>query len=207
MTEQEKVKYWEYNDGVEIIKSIGVTEGDYLIDFGCGFGHYTFPASIVVQGQGKIFAIDRNKDVLRYIEKVIKEENILNITAMYSKERTILNFEDSTINCILFYDILHGEEIDRFSMIKESHRVLKDNGVLSILAFHFSNYRDKSGNKKKYKIEQLLNEIIDLGFVLSSKIVNSGVHFEKYHSPHYIKKGGIDFEELERGTIYNFKKV
>ncbi len=42
-------------------------------------------------------------------------------------------------------------------MIKESYRVLKDNVVLSILPFHFSNYRDKGGNKKKYKIDQLLN--------------------------------------------------
>jgi ubiquinone/menaquinone biosynthesis C-methylase UbiE len=207
MSEHEKVKHWELNGCVELIKSIGVTEGEYLIDFGCGFGHYTFPASLVVKGQGKVFAIDRNKDILKYIEKVVKDENISNIITMYSKEKTVLNFEDSTINCILFYDILHGEEIDRFSMIKESHRVLKDNGVLSILPFHFSNYRDKSGKKKKYKIDQLLNEIEDLGFVLWSKLENRGVHFEKYHSPHYIDKGGINFEELERGTIYNFKKV
>lgn len=33
-------------------------------------------------------------------------------------------------------------------MIKESYRVLKDNRVLSILPFHFSNYRNKGGNKK-----------------------------------------------------------
>jgi mannitol/fructose-specific phosphotransferase system IIA component (Ntr-type) len=79
-------------------------------------------------------------------------------------------------------------------MIKESHRVLKTNGILSILPFHFSNFRDKSGNKKKYKIEQLINEIVDLGFVFSNKIENSGIHFEKYHSTYYIQKGAEIFQ-------------
>ena len=45
------------------------------------------------------------------------------------------------------------------------------------------------------------------GFTLSCNIEKGGVHFEKYHSPHYVQKGGINFEELERGNIYNFRKV
>jgi ubiquinone/menaquinone biosynthesis C-methylase UbiE len=202
-----KIKFWEQNDGVELLKLIGVKNGDHLIDFGCGFGHYSFPSSIVVEEQGKVYAIDSNKEILKYIEKVIKEENLSNIEVIYSKEKTVLNFEDSIIDCILFFDILHGENIDRFSMIKESHRVLKSNGILSILPFHLSNFRDKNGNKKKYSIGPLISEITDLGFAFSNEIKNCGVHFEKYHSPHYIQKGGIDFEELERGTIYNFKKI
>lgn len=92
-------------------------------------------------------------------------------------------------------------------MFKETNRVLKSNGILSILPFHLSNFRDKNGNKKKYKTDQLINEIVELGFILSNKIENRGIHFEKYHSPHYIQKGGVEFEELERGTIYNFRKI
>lgn len=53
----------------------------------------------------------------------------------------------------------------------------------------------------------MISEIEDLGFILLNKLENSGIHFERYHSTHYIQKGGIDFEELERGTIYNFKKI
>lgn len=207
MNTHEKIKHWEDDDCIQIMKSIGITKGAYLIDFGCGFGHYTFPASKVVQEEGKVYAIDRNKGILKYIDNRIEEDKLSNVITVYSKEKTSLNFQDSVIDCILFYDILHGEEIDRFSMIKESHRVLKENGILSILPFHLTNFRDKSGYKKKYKIDMLINEIEELGFQLLGKIENRGVHFEKYHSPHYIKNGGIDFEELEQGSIYNFKKT
>lgn len=140
------------------------------------------------------------------IDNKIEGEQISNIVTVYSKEKTSLDFADSVIDCILFYDILHGEEIDRFSMIKESHRVLKDNGILSILPFHLTNFRDKSGRKKKYKIDMLINEIEELGFQLTGTIENKGVHFEN-HSLHYINNDGIEFEELERGSIYNFRRV
>jgi ubiquinone/menaquinone biosynthesis C-methylase UbiE len=206
MNTHEKIKSWEQNNCVEILKLMGVKEGDYLIDFGCGFGHYTFPSSIVVGNNGKVFAIEKNKDILNYIKDTIEKEDISNITPVHTKGTYALDFEDSSIDCLLLYDILHGE-FDRFSLIKECSRTLKHHGILSVLPFHLSNFRDKSGTKKKYKAEQLINEIIELGFKFLSKLEDCGVHFEKYHSPHYIKDGGIEFEELERGTIYNFKKI
>lgn len=206
MNTHEKVKQWEESEGIDILKTVGLKPGDYLIDFGCGFGHYTFPAACIVKLEGRIYALEKNKEILKYIEAVSKEKGIKNVNTVLSKEENLANFADSSVDCVLLYDILHGE-FNRFSILKESHRVLKGNGILSVLPFHLSNYRDKNGNKKKYKIEQLINEITEMGFVLSNIIENGGIHFEKYHSLHYIQMGGIEFEELERGTIYNFKRI
>lgn len=206
MNTHEKIKHWEENQGVDILKSLGIKSGDYVIDFGCGFGHYMIPAAAIVEANGKVFALEKNKDILRYLNTLKADKNMVNVNCMYSKEENLLHFEDSSIDCILLYDILHGE-FNRFSLLKEANRVLKDNGILSILPFHLSNFRDRNGNKKKYNINQLINEITEFGFTLSNRIENMGIHFEKYHSPYYIEKGGVEFEELERGTIYNFKKI
>ena len=207
MNNHEKVRHWEENEGVEILRSIGVKEGTSFIDFGCGFGHYSFSASQAVGAEGKVYAVDVDNRILNFVEEGISKRGISNITTVNSTERYILDFESNKIECILLYDILHGENINRFEFLKEAHRVLKKDGILSILPFHLSNFRDAKGNKKKYSIKKLSKEICDLGFKLSGEIKECGVHFEKYHSPHYIKKGGIDFEDLERGTIVNYVKI
>ncbi|WBW96942.1 class I SAM-dependent methyltransferase [Oceanirhabdus sp. W0125-5] len=207
MNNHEKVKHWEEYEGVEVLKSIGVKEGASIIDFGCGFGHYAISASQAIGAKGKVYAVDIDKRILKFAEERISNRGISNIITVHSKERNTLDFEDDTMDIILLYDIMHGTSIDRFEFLKEVHRVLKEDGILSILPFHLSNFRDAEGKKKKYSIKKLVQEICDLGFQLSSKIEDRGIHFEKYHSPHYIKKGGIDFEDLERGTIVNFIKL
>lgn len=203
----EKIKAWEQTECFRVMEEIGIREGDAVIDFGCGFGHYTFPAAELVKQKGKVYAIDKNKDILNYINKLCDSRSISNITAICADEAKFCEFEDGSINCVFLYDILHGQNMDRYGLIREIHRCLCNNGILSILPFHFSNYRDKSGKKKTYKPNQLIREIEELGFELINIIENGGVHFEKYHSPHYIDKGGVTFEELERGTIYNMRRV
>ncbi|XMB86803.1 class I SAM-dependent methyltransferase [Mycoplasmatota bacterium WC44] len=207
MKKNEKIRQWEVSEGVEIIREIGVNEGANVIDFGCGFGHYSLAASIAVGKSGNIYAIDNNKGILNYVETRINDLSLTNITTIHKDETSFYDFDGSTIDCIMLYDILHGANTDRFEILKEACRILKNEGKLSILPFHLSNFRDKDGRKKKYKIEHLINEICDFEFELSSTIDGRGVHFEKYHSPYYMKKGGIDFEDLERGIIYNFTKV
>ncbi|MCM1991515.1 class I SAM-dependent methyltransferase [Oceanirhabdus seepicola] len=207
MNNHEKVRHWEETEGVEILKSIGVKEGTSVIDFGCGFGHYSFSAAQAVGSKGKVYAVDIDKRILKFVQDGISDRGISNIDTVHSKERNTLDFQSNEIDCILLYDILHGENINRLKFLTEVHRVLREDGILSILPFHLSNFRDVNGNKKKYSIKRLVQEICDLGFKLSGKIEDRGVHFEKYHSPHYIKKGGVDFEDLERGTIVNFVKI
>lgn len=203
----EKVVDWEQNEGVDVLKEIGIEEGFIVADFGCGFGHYTRATSYVIGDTGKVYGIDINRNMIKYIESKIKEDDTKNIITDLTQGEYELKFEDSSVDCILFYDVLHGGNMDRFSLIKEAHRVLKKGGILSILPFHLSNFRDENSKKKKYKIEKIIDEISEAGFSLKSQVVDKGIHFEKYHSQHYIKQGGVDFDSLERGSIYNFIKI
>lgn len=45
----------------------------------------------------------------------------------------------------------------------------------------------------------MISEIEDLGFTLLNKIENMGIHFEKYHSPHYIQKVELVLKNLKGG--------
>lgn len=207
MNIHEKIINWEKNEGVDVLKNIGIKEGFNVADFGCGFGHYTMATSFVIGETGKIYAIDNNKKIIKLLETKIKENDIKNIITILTQGEYELKFDDSSIDCVLFYDVLHGGNMDRFTMVREAYRVLKKGGILSILPFHLSNFRDENGKKKRYKIEKIIDEISKEGFSYKGEIIKDGVHFEKYHSQHYIKQGGVQFESLERGSIYNFVKL
>ncbi|MBO7564225.1 MAG: hypothetical protein J6T40_05185, partial [Clostridiales bacterium] len=105
-------------------------------------------------------------------------------------------------------DIFHGEEklyggLHRFVMIEEAKRTLKNNGVLAVLPFHLSNFRDKNKKKCKYTYKKLINEICSYGFSYTGKD-QEGIHFEKVYSPYYQQKGGVTFDGLERGKMLIF---
>ncbi|MCL2421361.1 MAG: class I SAM-dependent methyltransferase, partial [Defluviitaleaceae bacterium] len=87
-------------------------------------------------------------------------------------------------------------------------RVLKPNGILSITPFNECNrMRDKTGKQRKYTKEQVIKEITEYGFELSSEIDNA-IHFEMYHSAYQWKKHNDDlqFEDMETGAVWNFNK-
>ena len=90
-------------------------------------------------------------------------------------------------------------------MVEEAKRTLKDGGMLAVLPFHLSNFRDKDKKKCKYTHKKLIDEISGYGFTYIENDLQ-GIHFEKVYSPYYQQKGGVDFDSLERGKLLVFRK-
>jgi 23S rRNA U2552 (ribose-2'-O)-methylase RlmE/FtsJ len=49
-----------FNPPVKILKELGIKQGYYVIDFGCGPGSYSFSSSRLVGSNGKVYALDIN---------------------------------------------------------------------------------------------------------------------------------------------------
>jgi len=204
MNIHEAIVQWEECDGVELFKEMGILEGSKIIDFGCGFGHYTKAAARAVGNDGTVIGIESNKQIVRTVKKELDALSLDNVELIPEKFVDKLSLDNSSADCVLLYDVIHGGGTNRFALYSEAQRVLKKNGILSILPFHLSNFRDEEGKKKKYKIEQIIKEVEDCGFYLKSVIEGKGIHFEKYHSPSFTKKEGVRFENLEVGSVLNF---
>lgn len=202
---------WEITECKKLMEKIGIKNGNKIIDFGCGYGHYTLPCALALNDTGKVYAIDRYNEPLKWIKKKAKLFNVNNIETVKTEGSLEIGFSDKSIDIVLLYDIIHGEDVKtkesiRFSLYKESHRVLKKNGILSVLNFD-SDIKKISPNKDK-RIETIYRdinkEIIEAGFKFSHS-VNNGVHFDDYHDNKKMNKVLL-FSELERGVIYNFTK-
>ena len=202
------VNNWEKNEGAKIISSIVNVPDPVILDYGCGAGDYSFAAANAFGQKCKVYAVDINKQCLDHINEKAKAEKISCIETVPGREDYRHDFDDDTFDLVIYADMFHGEEktyggLHRFVMTEEAHRTLKKGGILAVIPFHLSNFRDKDKKKCKYTYKKLIGEIEALGF---SYIENDlqGIHFEKVYSPYYRQKGSVTFDSLERGRILTF---
>jgi precorrin-6B methylase 2 len=83
------VEMWIEKDGEYFLRTVGIKEGQTVLDFGCGEGHYAVPAAKLVGEKGKVYAVDKDKQALDRLTKLIEENNIKNIKVI-KKESIIL---------------------------------------------------------------------------------------------------------------------
>ena len=123
----------KFRDPGRQLEKSGVQEGQSVLDFGCGPGHYTVSAARTVGEKGMVYALDIHPLAIRAVEKKADKEKLANITTILSDRGTGL--PDESMDLILLYDTLHMIK-DRRALLTELHRVLKRNGLLSVGVTH-----------------------------------------------------------------------
>ena len=112
------------------LQEVGMKEGQTVLDYGCGSGSYAIPAVRTVGEKGRVYALDIHPLAVKAVEHKAKKERLTNITAILSDRDTDL--PNQSIDVILLYDTIHQIR-DKRALLEELHRVMKSNGLLSIL--------------------------------------------------------------------------
>ncbi len=115
------------------LERAGIKEGQAVLDFGCGPGFYAIAAARMVGAKGKVYALDIQPLAVRSVEQKAKKEGLTNITTILSDKDTRL--PDGSIDVALAYDMIHMIK-DKQALARELHRVLKQNGILSVIVGH-----------------------------------------------------------------------
>jgi precorrin-6B methylase 2 len=84
------VEMWIEKDGEDFLETIGIKEGQIVLDFGCGEGHYAIPAAKLVGEKGKVYAMDKDKQALDRLTQIIEKNNMKNVEVI-KKESFIVN--------------------------------------------------------------------------------------------------------------------
>lgn len=213
MNIHERMSSWQENDGVKLFRDMNISSDAIVVDFGCGYGEYTIAIALSLKNKGTVFAIDKDNKALKILKNKVDEYNLKNVKIIKNNGELEIDCENETIDIVMMYDVIHGNDLKtklpiRYALFKEAWRVLKENGIFSVAPFDCEYLRDLNGKRKKYSINQLIQEIEECGFKLESKH-DGAIHFEKYHSPYQwkIHNDDLKFEDLETGYIYNFIKV
>lgn len=121
------------NPIANILKEVGIKQGFHVLDFGCGPGGYVLPTSKLVGETGRVHALDAIPLAIKMVNSLVKKNGLKNVETILSECATGL--PDMSLDVVLLYDVLHSLE-DKQAVLKEIHRVSKQNGVLSFSDHH-----------------------------------------------------------------------
>lgn len=115
----------------EILKTLGLQEGDIFADIGCGIGYFSIPAADIVGLKGIVYAMDIELEMIEETEKRAEGNGMANIRPIVTDEYD-LKVGDSTVSFAFACLVLHEVE-DRVRFISEIKRILKDDGRIVIV--------------------------------------------------------------------------
>lgn len=121
----------EFLPPYEILKKLGLQEGDIIADIGCGIGYFSIPAADIVGSKGIVYAMDIELEMIEETERRAVGNGMANIRPIVTAEYD-LKVGDSTVSFAFACLVLHEVE-DRVRFIREIKRILKGNGKIVIV--------------------------------------------------------------------------
>jgi len=130
------------------LNEVGIKPGFHMLDYGCGPGSYSIAAAQLVGNSGKVYALDIHPLGIKRVQDIASKKGITNIETICSDCATGL--EDGSIDVVLLYDTFH-DLMDPVGLLKELHRILKPDSILSFSDHHM---------KEDDIVSEIINETI-----------------------------------------------
>ncbi len=124
-------------DAENIISALGLSEGQTVLDVGCGEGQFSLAASAVVADRGQVIAVDVHEPSINILRRIIAQENIGNILTFHADVTKHIPVSDYAIDVCLMVNVLHGFVLNRevSAVMSEIVRVTKRHGCLAVVDF------------------------------------------------------------------------
>lgn len=139
--DEHQFRQWLEGNPVEALKNVGLTDGLTVLDYGCGGGTFAIPAARLVNPNGEVYALDIDAKALRTLRRKAQSAALENIEIILAKKSAPLAaLSPRSVDVILLYDVLQLVD-DKRSLLRELHKVLKPDGVLSVFPMHIGTQR------------------------------------------------------------------
>ena len=114
--------------------AIGVKPGMVVVDFGAGSGAYIMHIAELLQGKGKVYAVDIQNDLLRRIKNDAERRGLKVVHTSWGdiEKPRGSKLPDKCADIVLMSNILFQLD-DKRAGLAEAHRILTDNGTLAII--------------------------------------------------------------------------
>ncbi len=127
---------WLRDKANEALEQVGVRLNQTVLDFGCGPGMFSIASAGIVGRRGKVHALDVRPNALERLREAARQKGLGNIETMLLDRSTVsVALENESVDVVLLYDVLQ-EIQDKPGLFKELHRILRQDGLLSVFPMH-----------------------------------------------------------------------
>ncbi len=166
---------------LETLQQIGIRKGHTVLDFGCGSGTYTAPVAKIVGEQGRVYALDKDKEALDGLVQKAESVGLKNIKIIETSGKLEIDLADESVDVVLLFDVFHSyyfpQANDRRRLLDEIYRIMKPTAFVSVWPKHMESETEDEVEKANFYLEKELSEML--------------IH---------------DNRDLEKGKVLNFRK-
>ena len=120
-----------YQKPQEVIMALGLKPGEVIADIGAGSGYFTFRLAHHVGDTGKVYAVDVSSDMIRHINRRIRELKVTNVVSILADPDDPLLPEGSVNRSDSWHHI--ENQTKYLSLMKQ---MLKPGGEIIMIDFH-----------------------------------------------------------------------
>jgi ubiquinone/menaquinone biosynthesis C-methylase UbiE len=151
-------------DSKTMLATLKIKEGQVVCDLGAGNGFYTLPMAQAVGEKGKVYAVEIQPEMLRFLKKRAAAAKVENIEYVLG---TLIDpkLPDSSQDVILLVDVYH-EFSHPEHMLKAIRKALKPDGKLVLVEFRTEDEKVPIRPEHKMSKKQVNRELTANGFKL-----------------------------------------
>jgi ubiquinone/menaquinone biosynthesis C-methylase UbiE len=152
-----------------LLKNLNLKPGMHIADIGAGSGYYS---SLIAKriGNGKVYAVDVEPQMILFLNERIKEEKLFNVTTVLGSETSVA-LPSSSIDMMLLVDVYHEFSFP-YEMGLSMYNALKPNGRIVLVEFRSEDESVPIKTIHKMSEAQSVKELKAVGFRLEKNISN-----------------------------------
>jgi ubiquinone/menaquinone biosynthesis C-methylase UbiE len=153
----------------QLLKNLAVKPGMMIADIGAGSGYHSTLMSKMV-GNGKVYAVDVEPEMIAYLNDRITLEGTKNIVPVLSTEQSV-SLPGNAIDMMLLVDVYH-EFSYPYEMALSMLNALKPGGKLVLVEFRSEDPMVPIKTIHKMSEAQAVKELKAAGFIFEKNISN-----------------------------------
>ena len=153
----------------QLLKNLALQPGTVIADIGAGSGYHSTLLSKMV-GNGKVYAVDVEREMIAYLNERFKREGKKNIIPVLSTEKSV-SLPANSMDMMLLVDVYHEFSFP-YEMAQSMLEALKPGGKLVLVEFRAEDPNVPIKAIHKMSQQQAVKEFKAAGFSFEKNISN-----------------------------------